>query len=499
VPHNEVWRAAGARDHQVSASHSSAAASPVFDRQWRILLGLLVALDALAVWTSLTLAYDLRMSTGILGPYEAHYDPDQYRTFAVISVPLWLVIFLLVGLYKRDNLLGGLIEYQQIVWACTTGVVAIIVLSFFWRDFSHFSRGWLAAAWFLACSLVTAERFLVRRCAYFGRRRGWLTSRVLIVGANDQGVAMAAQWLTSPTSGMQVIGFLDDFKPLGLSVINGLRVLGRPTALEQIARRTDAQEVIVVPTAVAWETFEKLVATAGRAPYVMRFSPGFYEVLTTGVAVTNKTFVPLFTVNDTRLVGIEATFKAAFDYGLGFVAFFYTLPLYGLIASGLKVGQPQMPVLVHLPTVGVHGTIFSMYKFRSLPKSANASLPAPSRLEYLLYCTGLDKLPQLLNVLRGEMSLVGPRPRIIDDGAVDPRSLRNLQTVKPGITGAWASLKTRQVSEADEIANELRYVRNWTLSLDVQILFQSVRAWIYSGFWPGRVRDARKKAITLDF
>jgi FlaA1/EpsC-like NDP-sugar epimerase len=103
---------------------------------------------------------------------------------------------------------------------------------------------------------------------------------------------------------MQVVGFVDDFKPMGTPVVNNLKVIGRPTSLYELVRQTGANEVVVVPNAVAWETFEEIIARANvQDGYTLRLSPGFYEMLTTSVTVTNKTFVPLLKINETRLVG----------------------------------------------------------------------------------------------------------------------------------------------------------------------------------------------------
>lgn len=455
------------------------------ERQWVIWISILLLLDGLAVWTSLILAYTLRIASGLLR-YNAPYDPGVYRTFALISVPLWLLLFAALGLYQRDHLLGGLVEYQRVLSACTAGVVALIVLSFFSHEFTMISRGWLLLTWALSCILVGLERFLARQLGYWMRRRGWLTSRVLIVGANDQGLAMAKQWLETSTSGMQVVGFLDDFKPIGMPVVNGLKVIGRPTALDEVAQRVSVHEVVIVPTAVAWETFEQVIANVGSAKgYTMRLSPGFYEILATSVAVTNKTFVPLFTVHAARLFGVDAILKTLLDYGLGALLLAPAVPLMGLIGLGLKLVRRDAPALERYLTLGKRASPFTMYKFRSCvarhhspeatADSAAPSTPPPATwLEQALFRHGLDKLPQLFNVLLGQMSLVGPRPRVLGVKNVtdaEPWEAHNLQTVKPGITGPWAV--TGHWRSNDESRNDLYYVRNWTIWLDLQLLFQS--------------------------
>ncbi|MGC8781192.1 MAG: sugar transferase [Anaerolineae bacterium] len=446
-------------------------------RQWAILIAALLILDALAVYASLNLAYAVRISSGLLA-YGAPHDPIAYRCFALASTPAWLALFALFGLYRRDNLLGGLDEYRQVWRACTVGVIAIIVVSFLWRDGVQLSRGWLMLAWAFSCGLVEAERFLARRVGYFLRRRGWFTARVLIAGANDQGCAIARQWLHNPASGMVVVGFVDDFKPIAAPVVEDLRVLGRPSELDEIVRQTDAQEVVVVSTAVAWETFEEIV---GRSParngYVVRFSPGFYETLASSVAVTNKTFVPLLTVDEARLVGLDATLKLLLDYGLGLPLALLAAPLMAAIALHLRLAR-HGPALEQFPTVGQHGAVFAMYKFRP---------------EHFLVRSGLDKLPQLFNVLLGQMSLVGPRPRVIGTADDDPSTAYNFQTVKPGIIGPW--IVSAPWASGHEAQDELYYVRNWTIWLDLQILVQTALGLLTSAFRPQARRGRRETTV----
>jgi len=422
-------------------------------------------------------------------------DPKEilYQALMLISVPIWITLFALTGLYRRDALLSGVTEYQRAFRACTTGVMVLIVLSLVSRELLTISRLWLALSWGLSSILVVLERFLVRRVAYALRRRGYLTARVLIVGCNEQGIAIARQWSESPTSGMQIVGFVDDFKPIGTPVVNGLKVIGRPTALGDLARKTGANEVVVVPNAVAWETFEEMISRSGtQNDYALRLSPGFYELLTTGVAVTNKAFVPLLTINEARIVGLDAVLKTLLDYGLGVPLFILAAPIMMLFALGLKIVRPGKPALVRFQTIGQRGATFDMRKFAThmeslIKTSGQKGLPATtcvgvSWIERTLYSSGLDKLPQLFNVLAGQMSLVGPRPRVVDEKAISSAG-RNLQTVKPGFIGPWTT--SGACDPKDETQDELYYVRNWTIWMDLQILVQTI-LYVFSSYWHAR-------------
>ncbi|BCX05782.1 MAG: UDP-phosphate galactose phosphotransferase [Candidatus Roseilinea sp.] len=445
--------------------------SSAIRRQWRALIIALLVLDAMCVLGSLALAYLIRID-GLI-PYYATVNDAAYRKLVILAMPLFLACFAILGLYQRDNLLGGVVEYKQVVKGCIAGLMLLVVYVVFARmdDFDP-SRGWLILSGALSIAMVGTMRFLVRRVVYRLREMRWLTSRVLIVGANDQGVAIAKQWMSNPHSGMQVVGFLDDFKAVGSVVLDNIRVIGRPSALDELSRLYHVDEVIVVSTAVAWESFGELVTRDAKAQgYTLRLSPGFYEMLTTGVAVTTKTFVPLLTINESRIVGIDAFLKWLLDYGLGGLLALVSLPFGLVIALTLKLRNPHAPVLTRTRIVGRSGRPFSMLRFNTRPSLAQQS-GRRGKLERWLRMTGLDKLPQLWNVMRGQMSLVGPRPRASLDRVTDMHTMHNLQAVKPGIVGPW--MRKDHHASSDPLHDELSYIRNWQIWTDLPILFEAV-------------------------
>jgi len=436
-------------------------------RQWYALVAALLLLDAICIGGSLTLAYFIRID-GLLPYYHTTRD-EVYRGIVTVAVPIWLICFTIVGLYQRDNLLGGVVEYKQVVKGCMFGVMLLVAYTVFARvpDFDV-SRLWLILSLAFSIVLVGSMRFFARRVAYKLREAGWLGSRVLIVGANDQGVAIAEQWMSSAASGMHVVGFLDDFKSIGTQVIGNIKVLGRPSALDAISKVVQADEIVVISSAVAWESFGELVTSAGgNKNYTLRLSPGFYELLTTGVAVTNKTFVPLLTINETRIVGFDAVLKALEDYGLSLITTLFTLPFMILFALILKLRHPRRPALLRSTVVGQGGQPFGMLRFNTAPDGH-----AQRGFECWLRTTGLYKLPQLMNVLAGEMSLVGPQPRARYDQSINAHANHNLQAVKPGMVGPW--MRRDHLVSPSPLQDELNYVRKWQIWLDLPILFMTV-------------------------
>ena len=427
-------------------------------------------------------AYWLRIGSGIL-PYQAPADFARYLRASLISLPIWLTLFLLVQLYDHLYLLGGPQEYGNVLKGCTCGVLWLIVLSF-WQRSELMSRGWLLIAWLLSVILVAGARFIARRIFFALRHYGLFIIPIIIAGANEQGKAIVRQLIEADT-GVRVVGFVDDFLPLGAPVMEGLEVLGRPTMLAELVARHGVREVIVISSALAWESFEEIIRQAGQPDgFQVQLSPGLYEILTTGVEVTHKGFVPLLRVQGARITGIDAVLKLALDYGLGALLTLLAAPLMLLIGLGIWVTDGR-PILELHPVLGLGGRVFRTLKFRTgllgatrrcLAHQATFVTDNPEHtwwLGRLLYRTGLDKLLQLANVLRSQMSLVGPRTISAGSEGQYKRWFPNLLTVKPGVTGTWAVANVSDIE--DEMRLNMYYIRNWTIWLDLQILFQSAR------------------------
>ena len=340
----------------------------------RRVIASLVLLDALGISLALVLAYWLRIASGLL-PERAFEEFAVYLKVGLLIIPLWLIIFALNHLYDLRRVLGGIDEYVQIAKSNLFAVVAIIMLGY-WVRIATLSRGWLVLAFFFALSFVGMFRFLFRRYIYRLRRRGQMRTRTLIVGANEQGKAIARQFHGARSAGVEIVGFIDDFLAPGTPVAlddqpargESLRVLGGPDRLHQVAQSLDVHEVVVVTNAVAWETFQELMAelnvNEGRAPYEIKLSPGFYEILTTGVQVTHDANVPLLLVNRQRITGVDKLLKGALDYSLALLNLIVAAPLMALIAAAMRINA-RGPVVDRHQVLACGGGTFTTWKFHT--------------------------------------------------------------------------------------------------------------------------------------
>ena len=457
-------------------------------KKWAV--AVLPALDILCIAMSFALAYFVRFQWL---PYHAEFSADFYWRLVFGMTPVWLIIFSIYHLYDVNLLFGGVKEYAHVVNACTVGLMAIILYSFLDRQGGQdISRGWLIVAWVFSIAIVGSTRFLYRRLIYWMQRQGFFLDRTLIIGANEEGEAIAKQLQISRTAGVHLLGFVDDNLSPG-SKVDGLPVLGRRDSLEALVQRLQIDELVVVPTALGREALLEIYRTWGAKDDVrVRLSPGLYELLTTGIQVKQVGFVPLVSLNKLRITGMDALLKTVLDYSIAVPALILLSPILLIVAVLVKLDSPGS-VLYRRRVLDVGGRTFNAFKFRTMITNADEYLeqhpevaeelrregklkndPRVTRLGRFLRQTSLDELPQLFNVVLGQMSLVGPRMITQPELEKFGKWRHNLLTVKPGLSGLWQVSGRSDLSYEDRVRLDMHYIRNCTIWLDLKVLFQTV-------------------------
>jgi lipopolysaccharide/colanic/teichoic acid biosynthesis glycosyltransferase len=413
--------------------------------EWRVLCRGLVVVDLGLYAAALILAALLSDHL-----WSADHRSSEDVRFALLLLPAVPLIFGSQGLYRPENLLAGTREYAAVLRACTYTLVAAIIGGFALR--TQVSREWLVVSWMLSTALIGLARFAVRRIVYRLRRRGLFVRRVLLLGADAQAMVMAARLMRAAT-GVQVVGVLDDYLPVGAELAGGFRVLGTSARLEQIAERTGADEVVVVPQALPWESLQCLMA-AGAAPGGLRMHllAGFYDLLATGVQLSQANGVPMLTIRKVVLTPGEAAVKRAVDLLAASGLLLLLSPAVTLALASLAIRGGA--IIERTRVCGRDGRDFDLL-----------TLPSGVMTRSML----VRKLPSLVNVLRGQLSIVGPHPT--PSGSVRS-SAGQLMTLRPGLTGLWR----RSDDPAEQLLLDLFYVRGYSLWFDLQILFDRVRA-----------------------
>jgi exopolysaccharide biosynthesis polyprenyl glycosylphosphotransferase len=475
-----------------TASHvDSTAGSSGRDRWWLLTLAL-VGLDAAAVVAAFALAYGIRFKTGLPFLETPPYSGAFYATVAIWSVPVWLLLLAAFRLYDRRLLFMGVTEYARVANACTAGLVAEVMLSFL--DVAlPISRGWLLLTWLLSIVLVCSGRFFARRVLTVLRRSGRYRSPTLIVGANEEGKALAEQLMADSGAGPQVLGYVDFALAPGTRVANGLDVVASAETLAVTIEQLRVKEVVIASTAASREQLIDLYRTIGQnADVEMRLSSGLFEILTTGMHVMEINRVPLMTPRRVRITGADSVVKTVIDYVTAALALMVLSPLLALLAVLVRLDSPG-PVIHRRRVLGVSGRPFDAFKFRTMMVNAerrktqrainfpdrrrtlkSKADPRVTRFGAFLRRSSLDELPQLVNVLRGEMSLVGPRMIAPDEASRYGKWQFNLLTVKPGITGPWQVHGRGDIPYEERVRLSMDYIRNYSLWLDLEILVRTV-------------------------
>jgi exopolysaccharide biosynthesis polyprenyl glycosylphosphotransferase len=469
-------------------------------RQWKYFLLTLIISDFIMLWSAFWLAYLVRFRLGV-PVFELWVRPSvvYYQQLMIILIVLFLGVFYIQGLYNKDNLLGGTKEYSTLFNATTIGVVVVIAAGFLEPTFI-LARGWLLVAWVLSFFMTSIGRFILRRFVYMLRRHGYFLSPAIIVGANDEGIMLAEQLLQWKTSGFHILGFVDKKIRPGEKVYGALKCLGNMEQLDDVINKYGVGELILASSAISSrDKMVEIFKTYSFSDNInIRFSSGLYEIITTGVTVNQFAYVPLMGVNPARLSGLEQVGKFIIDYLISIPAVILGAPLFLLTALAIRLDSPG-PIIHRRRVVGLNGHQFDAYKFRSMRIDGDEILvkhpelqeelqknhklkqdPRVTRVGRILRKLSLDELPQFFNVIKGDMSLVGPRMITPEEIEMYNQWDTNLLTVRPGITGLWQVSGRSDVTYDERVRLDMYYIRNWNMWLDIQLILQTIPAVIRS-------------------
>jgi exopolysaccharide biosynthesis polyprenyl glycosylphosphotransferase len=489
---------------QIDSSHIAVASKTIKDAnsiippdlQWRLYITSLILSDVVMTFLAFWLAYYLRFEWFVQYFASSEFVTFEHYKFLLFTTPLlWVVIFAGNGLYIKENLLGGTREYSRVLRSASAGFL-VIVLAGFLEPTLIIARGWLLLTWGISFVFVAGARFGLRRYVYSLRKHGYFLTSSIIVGANQEGRWLAEQLLRWETSGLHLVGFVDKKEPITAALFHGLPCLGSVENMDEIIEHHHIGEVILASSAFSTRDYLLDIFRAyGVSEKVnIRMSSGLYEILTTGLTINEFAYVPLVYVNKVRLDRVDNVLKFLLDYLLAIVSLIILAPFLLLIGLCIKITSPG-PVLHRRLVMGLNGKQFYALKFRTMVINGEEILdqhpdlkrelainhklkndPRVTRIGAFLRRYSLDELPQLFNVLRREMSMVGPRMISPEEAPMYKQFVMNLLTVLPGITGLWQVSGRSDISYEERVRLDMVYVRNWSLWLDLQLLFQTIPA-----------------------
>ncbi len=461
----------------------------------RRIIGVLVASDLVAMMVAGLVAAWLRFGT--LGvPVAIQVDIDlRYWQLALAVAFFWLFFLLLEGLYDLDRLSWNFAEISRIARALALGLVGVIVLTFAVK-LPGLSRWWLLVTWLLSVGLVFCGRLLIQRVLAYMRGRGRMQYRTLIIGTNAEALRIVSALHKTHAHGLAPVGCLSsaDGSCEDDLCAAGAPCLGPATDILEAVSSEGIDAVVIASSAFDHDVIAGMISDLGHTPVRVHISSGLFEVLTTRVFVREVAGVPLITIKRLGFTGVNRVLKRLFDIVVSFLLIMVGMPLWIALAIAIKVTS-KGPVFYVQERVGRGGKRFGMYKFRSMVQDADSRRhqlaevneadgpifkirddPRITKVGRFMRKFSLDEFPQLINVLKGEMSLVGPRPPLpVETEQYAERHWRRME-VKPGMTGLWQVSGRSDLSFDEMVRLDIFYIENWSLVFDISLILRTIPA-----------------------
>ncbi len=445
---------------------------------------LLLVLDIVVLIASYYLSWLIKFRTDILGRSYDTLSFENYMAALVFIAPLFIFLYYLFGLYP-NRLTRRKYELYNLLKADLTGFLIVIVVLYLIKEV-HFSRVMFIAFIVIDLILETLVRNIIRNYMRKRARMGINTRKVLLVGYSNSAEAYIDRLVAFPEWGYKPIGILDDVIDEGTEY-KGVKVLGRIDSLSYLLPESDIEEVAITLDLEQYYHLKNIVMTCEKSGVHTKFIPDYYNIISTKPYTEDMQGLPVIHI---RYVPLNNPFRAALkrleDIIGSILAIAILSPVMLVAVIGIKATS-KGPLIFRQTRVGLHEKLFEMMKFRSMvvqrPEDEEKCWtvendPRVTSFGRFMRKKNIDEIPQLFNVLKGEMSLVGPRPErpyFVDKFREEiPRYMIKHQ-VRPGMTG-WAQVNGLRgdTSIEDRIEYDLYYIENWTLGLDLKILFHTV-------------------------
>ena len=456
---------------------------------------ILFATDYLAIVAAELLAYNLRRDwLPIATPY--FHIPDIY---IYIIVPAIFLGFLHIA-HTHIRAMPFWKLTRTVFSATLYGMLLIFLLMYFAKVSQVVSRLFVGLTWIFTFSFILTARYALKQ--YLNKRK-LLQIPVLFVGAGKTAELVLHSFDHDSGFGYQVIGFVDDH-PVSEKLANEFRILGGFGDMERIVRSTGVQHVII--TAPGLLARELLSVINRIQPYVkhISFVPDLIGMPVGNLSVESliNENIMMIKVNNNLASATNRALKRLFDVGVSLLGLVFALPLGIILAAAIYIDSPGPVIFAHL-RIGQGKKVFPCYKFRTMVPDAEAVLrdylaenpvadaewkesfklkddPRVTRVGRFLRRTSLDELPQLINVLKGEMSLVGPRPIVRVEIPRYGEYFHDFCLVPPGITGMWQVNGRSDTTYDERVRMDSWYVRNWSVWIDIVYLFKTIKV-VFSG------------------
>ena len=425
----------------------------------------------------------------------------QFADLSLIIVLIAVVAMWYEGLYDMDRVFWGTGEYSRVARGQSLAVVAFILATYLLK-LPGLSRGWLMLVWGLGILFVVIGRMIVRTLLSAARRRRRLLRPTLMVGYNEEAIELIHRLRSDSSSGLDptacLASTLQDTRDLKPDPQDGPRCLGAARDIKEVLDEHDFDTVVIASTAFSSDVLARIIADLRGRDVDIEISSGLLDVTTSRVLIREVSGVPLITVRGVSFSLGKRFVKRTFDLMVGALIIIVGMPVWLVLSLIIKLDS-RGAVLYRQTRIGSGGRPFEMYKFRSMATGADQvrdqltadneasgplfkmqADPRVTRVGAWLRKFSIDEFPQLLNVLRGEMSLVGPRPPLPGEtGEYSSHHWRRME-VPPGMTGLWQVSGRSRLTFDEMIRLDLFYIENWSVGFDIGLILRTIPAVLFA-------------------
>ncbi len=440
-----------------------------------------IGTDVLLVSIAWVAAYWLRFGLSNTLGYPIN-SFDNYRTALPMVVTTWIVSCWIFGIYRSARMTTLIDHIQDLFKGIFLGLLVISAIGFFVKE-AEFGRLVVLLSAGISLLLQGASRIIFYRINQKLQRSGQADVPALILGTGTSGIRLLQKLQDHPEIGYRVVGFLSEDPDETEKDVANRPVLGGIDDLHRVAVEHEIEEVFVAVPSLGHTRMLAMVLDMEDLGLSFRVVTNLFEVLTAGTPVDLVDDLPLVRLGRPRVHFLYEPMKRLIDLALGGTALILTAPVIAVCAACIRIGSPGRAIFSQM-RVGAGGVPFTMYKLRTMREDVDPYEEAPtsnddprlSRFGHFLRRTSIDEFPQLINVLLGQMSLVGPRPEmpfIVED--YDDWERRRL-SVKPGMTGLWQILGRKDLPMQTNLQYDFYYIRNRSLLFDLSILVRTIGA-----------------------
>ncbi len=450
----------------------------------RLLNLLLVLIDIMVISLALFFAWFIRFKTTLLGVGIDSWKLDQYLLSLLFIIIVYTILNYSFGLYSPQRSESITSETKQILKINIIGLL-ILITALYVIEVGVYSRYLLAMFAVFSTTFLIIERFFFRSFLRYVRKKGYNQQYILVIGAGELGEKFANKIQENFYIGYKIMGFLDDNKLIGEKISNS-KVIGSIEDLEKVIINNTIDMAIITVGSRHYKLIENLLNTVEKYGVKAEIVPDYYRYFNAKPAIDMIDDIPVINIRYVPLDNnLNRLIKRIFDIIVVTIGIIIISPILLVTAILVKLSSPG-PVIFKQKRVGNNRKEFCIYKFRSMRVQDNEDYhwtkendPRNTKLGSFIRKTNIDELPQFFNILKGDMSLIGPRPErpfFVDKFRDEIPKYMIKHHVRPGMTGyAQINGYRGNTSIKKRIEYDIYYVENWNLFLDIKIFFMTFR------------------------